>query len=138
MLWFLKRGIRFGEICHSHPFKWDRAKGEPKLLQNHIRLFIWYLNMIITFSYYGFVLFRFFQTNLSPDASISQKVYLRFGLVYYLFPSIFQIFYILNKNRYSGFVHQYLVLGEIMESELVWFLALNLISSFLKSFLTSN
>ena len=112
---YVKWGTQLGEFFHIHPFRWNNELDGPELLEKGWRLNIWYFNIVITFSYYVFVVTRAVQTNLDEDSSSVMKIYTKFTCVYYVSPSIMQIAYMMKKDSFPIVVQQTMMLGRTMK-----------------------
>ena len=105
---YLKRAFFFSHLLRFHPFEWNRSLNAPRLVSSKYQIFLWYLNVVLTFTYYGFIAYRCVQTNRDPRSSQSEKIYMQFALVYYTFPVLFQASNLINRNNLPVCVARYL------------------------------
>ena len=109
---YVKKGFKFGQTLHGHPFVWDDTKDEPELCGWRNGLGIWYLNLILTLLYTGFLVQRVIQVHTEVDEegnlkwSLISQVYTLFIAVYYSLTLLLQVSLFVKKNKFCGYFRQ--------------------------------
>ena len=88
---YLRRGFIYSQITRVHPFVWGKGDTKPELRTGTLNTFFWMLNILMTTTYWLFVVFRCIQHLEDPEANLAVQIYLKFTVVYYAFPVMFHI-----------------------------------------------
>lgn len=105
---YLRRSFIFNRFFQYHPFTWERTTDNVEVVQSRWRILIWYINVTVTFAYYGFIVGRSIQINSAPTSTAQEKIYMQFAVVYYAFPVLFQISNVANREKFSPLVRRLL------------------------------
>ena len=115
---YLMKGFEFSRYIHFHPFVWNKERKHPELITSGIRLVPWRFNLIATFAYYGFVVFRAIQTKLDPNSGAVEKTYMQFNTAYFMFPVIFQWEILRYRSETVGLHEKFLAWLRILQGKL--------------------
>ena len=99
---YFQRGFTIGAIARVFPYVWSLEEGRPKLRKGWGNVVCWLINIILGFAYTAFVIGRCIQTNLDPLVGTGVKIYMRFCVVYYTFPTTYHLFILLKKDEFLG------------------------------------
>ena len=88
---YLRRGFCIGQVVRVFPFVWNQHDSRPRLRTGILNALMWLTNIFITTVYSIFVVCRCIQHLKDPETSVAVRIYLKFTVVYYLFPVMFFI-----------------------------------------------
>jgi hypothetical protein len=108
----------------GHPFIWLVGNG-PKGPQRKRRLRLWYLNILITFSYYSFLIVQSIRVHLNDEETRTTKIRVLFILVFSLFLSVSQIAFLLHRRDSSLSICQHFRLVQSLKSNKVYMIHLS-------------
>ena len=109
---YIRRGITFSQPFHGHPFRWNEETDEPELCGWGNGLGVWYLNLMLTLLYNGFLVHRVIQvhTELNEAGVLKwsdfRQVFMLFITVYYSMALLFQITLFSKKKQVCGYFRQ--------------------------------
>ena len=105
---YIKKSFVEGNRFFFHPYEWNRKENRPELTTSKPRLLIWCLNVLYTFSYFAFVVFRTVCMTTSEEASVTQKIYMTFVMAFFSFPAFFQLNILWSFKEFPQFVRDFI------------------------------
>ena len=101
---YIKKSVIEGNRFFFHPYEWNDRESCPELTTSKRRLLMWWLNVMFTFSYSAFVVYRAICVSASEEASVTQKIYMGFVMAVFSFPVFFQLNILWSLKEFPHFV----------------------------------
>ncbi|CAG7835194.1 unnamed protein product [Allacma fusca] len=99
-----------------HPFYWSDGT-HMGVVTSKRRLSLWYVNVGVVCTYWGFVLTRCINAYLSEDSSVTELIYMTFVAVYYSLAPLIQAQLLTNKEEFALFVNNGISFLKSIEDE---------------------
>ena len=105
---YIKKSFVEGNRFFYHPYEWNSKENRPELTTSKPRLLMWCLNVIFTFSYFTFIVYRFISITISEEANVTQKIYMSFVMAFFSFPVFFQLNILWSFKEFPDFVQDFM------------------------------